>query len=350
MKKYFVLSFAVLLVALVVSSCFFKKPEPPKPTIRMTFEEIREGAFTGGQLIYSTNDLINHLAPGVLVPIMDITYGWKKINGSDDYEYVPLSTIYGYLFVVEVDSEGLVFDYLAYDENGIIIENLKEVELKVDSSIELEAFESPGLRGIRFEKLTSTNASQALQGAFLLSFPREEPSEYEQMYFTGEETYNTVLFRIQKSPANYVRYKGGVIAATADDSPKLVVNAGYLTMREIGNDYIDLVRANDLPPLSPDDYIVSPEKVFRILEIEPSGYFNRYKVEEATLLDAYGTVIMNASGDLESLILNHGSEENVRWLASVKDPGKEYTFIDYENTLNIFSGEKVSVDLDLSLL
>jgi outer membrane protein assembly factor BamB len=350
MKKYFVLSVVVLLVALVVSSCFFKKPDPPEPTIRMTFEEIREGAFTGGQLVYSTNDLINHLTPGVLIPIMDITYGWIKLDGSDDYEYGPLSTIYGYLFVVEVDSERLVFDYLAYDQNGQVIENLKEVELKVDSPIGREVFESPGLRGIRFEKATSINASEALQGAFLLSFPREEPSEYEQMYFTGEETYNTVLFRIQKSPDVYVRYKGGVIAATGGDSPRLVVNSGYLTVHEIGYDYIDLVRANDLPPLSPDDYIVSAERVFRVLKIEPSGYFNRYRVEEATLLDAYGTVIMNASGDLERLVLNHGSDENVRWLASVKDPGKEYTFIDYEKTLNIFSSEEVSVDLELSLL
>ncbi len=350
MKKYLVLSVTLLLVVLVVSSCLFKKPDSPKPTIRMTFEEIREGAFTGGQLVYSANDLINHLAPGVLIPIMDITYGWIKLDGSDDYVYGPLSTIYGYLYLVEVSSERLLFDYLAYDENGSIIENLKEVELQVDSPIGQKVFESPGLRGIRFEKAPSVNASRALQGAFLLSFPREEPSEYEQMYFTGEETYNTVLFRIQKSPNNYVRYKGGVITATGGDSPRLVANTGYLTVHEIGYDYIDLVRANDLPPLSPDDYIVSPERVLRILEVEPSGHFNRYRVEEAPLLDAYGTVIMNASGDLESLVLNHGSEENVRWLASVKDPGKEYTFIDYEKTLNIFSSEVVSVDLELSLL
>jgi len=397
-------------VLFFTSSCT-NVPILPVFTIHMTLEQIKEGAFTGGQLIYSENSLINHLSPGVLIPILDSTYGWTQVENTEEFVYEKLSTIYAYCYVINVTGEEVEFDYLAYDEIGNILFHLEKVKLPVyspdDSSQPSRAGHQPGsqapasLKGMEYAKIPSTDrmihsalngsSSRALQGARLLSFPFEKPDTSEQMMFRGDETNQVVLFRIQSSAQSPFEYNGGVVAASNEAFPNLIINTAFLTewedpwedeevwdweegdwedagiddWEEEETDYVALIRSKNLPEISVGDYLLDSfsNRTGEVTQIEeyPDEGFNRYYIEEIPINDALGAVYISVIGDIAQIVQRHGSDEDRQWVANLLAERADVTLMDvqwkiplYEATetigsMKIFLENNVKLGIDLGL-
>ena len=60
----------IMLFVFIFSGCQITKNAGLDFSIRLTAEQISQGSFTGGRLIFSENG-INHLEQGTLIPILD---------------------------------------------------------------------------------------------------------------------------------------------------------------------------------------------------------------------------------------------------------------------------------------
>src|SRR6056297_216959 len=128
MKKILVIVTALCIV-LILSSCFLINGGKKDFTPAMSYEQISQGAFFSGRLIHSENELYNNLKPGLLIPFQDVSGEWIKNAAEGCYEHVELSTLYGYLKILELNAQEIVFDYVVYYEDGERWEHFQKIQL-----------------------------------------------------------------------------------------------------------------------------------------------------------------------------------------------------------------------------
>src|SRR6056297_1569126 len=187
MKRILKWMILIVVFIFVLSGCQIKKIEDLDFSIRMTAEQIRQGSFTGGRLIFSETG-INHLEKGTLIPIMDMIQGFVPIEGTEAFEFKTLETYYGYYYVVDSNSNALTLDYLLYDTEGVIVRHqeglvVTDGEILTRSGQVLNSTtKSDSHYLLDYNKFQSRNSmgSRELEGASLLSFPKEKPTEEEQ--------------------------------------------------------------------------------------------------------------------------------------------------------------------------
>ncbi len=351
------LKWTILIVVFVValSGCQIKKAEDLDFSIRMTPEQIRKGSFTGGRLIFSETG-INHLEKGTLIPILDMIQGFEALENGEGYGFKTFKENYGYYYVVESTSEYLIVDYLLYDSNGKIIVheegitvtegdilNFRGEELLNDS---LDAFHYK----VSYANFVARNGSYSseLQGASLLSFPNEVPTEEEQMNVNVKKRYRTVLFRLQETGSEPYEYTSGVIAAH-ESIPFLVIDSSYYD-ETYSTDSLIGINDPDLPEIEVGDYILdhSASTVRRVTGSIPGNGTEGTQTFDTDIIhlqEAVGAMRIQIDGDLAEIIQRYGSQAEKERLNELLSR-KHYDVWDSHGKASLWKGED-AVQLEL---
>ncbi len=355
-RKWFwliVLSVFVLLIA----SCGFQREIW---IVRVSFDELKEGAFYGGSLVYHPSDPSrSHLAKGTLISFQDITYGWEDAG---DEEFVPVvqGKRYGYLYIQQVDSTQIVYEYLLYGPNGEIIEKENNLSLGLlagepDFS---QARSTEAFRGFVYHS-NQSNAHQFLQQTQLLTFIHELPKEADEgeqslhgREILPQEQFRRMVFRIENAGNTPLHSQKGVLGASIEHPRALVMNSAYYTVVEFeGQDLaeqIALLRTAQLPEFCIGDYIIDAhyDGVREIVEIldNPDLEYLILQTQKAHLEDALGTVVVEIEGDLGQIIQRYGSPLDKQRLT---DAEKRYrtNLLDKSWELELFKQHGIEVTL-----
>ena len=342
---------------IALSGCQIKKFEDLDFSIRMTSEQIRQGSFTGGRLIFSETG-INQLEEGMLIPILDMVQGFVPIEGTETYEFQTLEEYYGYYYIVESTSDALTLDYLLYDIDGVIVQH-EEGIIVTDGDIlnrSGEALNNISTRAphylLRYSKYNSRNesGSRELEGASLLSFAKERPTEEEQQYFDPEKGYRTTLFRLQRSGTQAYDYTSGVIAAH-ETEPFLIIESRHFDDTHSDEDFIK-IKDPDVPEIEIGDYILDNATSTALVVTgkaasdDPDG-FQVFFTNELHIQKVVGAMRIQVEGDLGEMIQRYGSDEQKERLYQLLSERSDYNIWDTKDKVSLWKNDG-PVELDLS--
>ncbi len=353
------LKWTILIVVFIIalSGCQIKKFEDLDFSIRMTSEQIRQGSFTGGRLIFSETG-INQLEEGMLIPILDMVQGFVPIEGTETYEFQTLEEYYGYYYIVESTSDALTLDYLLYDIDGVIVQH-EEGIIVTDGDIlnrSGEALNNISTRAphylLRYSKYNSRNesGSRELEGASLLSFAKERPTEEEQQYFDPEKGYRTTLFRLQRSGTQAYDYTSGVIAAH-ETEPFLIIESRHFDDTHSDEDFIK-IKDPDVPEIEIGDYILDNATSTALVVTgkaasdDPDG-FQVFFTNELHIQKVVGAMRIQVEGDLGEMIQRYGSDEQKERLYQLLSERSDYNIWDTKDKVSLWKNDG-PVELDLS--
>jgi len=355
MKRTLKWMILIIVFIIVLSGCQIRKNEDLDFSIRMTIEQISQGSFTGGRLIFSENG-INHLEKGTLIPILDMIQGFVPGGDGEGFEFKRFEENYGYYYVVESNPEFLILDYLLYDSNGKIIDHEERITVTEGKLLNVrgEEISHDSVNDFHYKLSYSnfsardTHYSRELQGASLLSFPNEVPTEEAQMSIDTEKRYRTVLFRLQETGNQPYEYTSGVIAAH-ESEPFLIIDSSYY---DETNSTDSLVGINDpdLPEIEVGDYILdhsasSARRVTQIIPGNDTEDTQTFDTDVIHLQEAVGAMIIQVEGDLGEIIQRYGSQAEKKRLNELLSR-KHYDVWEAQGKANLWKGED-SVQLEL---
>jgi hypothetical protein len=120
LTKTILMFVAAFFVVFSISSCIVV--DNPV-VVRIPFEELNDGAYYGGGLLFSPSDMsISHLGNGTLIAFQDLRMVWTPEEGSSIAE-----RNFGYLYIKSIDVTGIEYEYLIYDSEGTIIKRIDSV-------------------------------------------------------------------------------------------------------------------------------------------------------------------------------------------------------------------------------
>jgi len=350
--------FSFLLLILLLSACV--KPNPQ--VVRIAFEELQEGAFYNGSLMFNPSDpSYSHLHKGTLIAFQDISYGWED-RGDDLYILTIVNKKFGYLYIRDVNQEHIEYEYLVYDEDGRIIEREDSVHLYM---VEGEASFSSASEGFGFSAIsyhTGVNASNAaITNSYLLSFIHELPEAVPEDEISSKQKFRRVVFRIQQPGITQTsRYPKGVLAISTSSPKSHVVNSSFYHRITNGDtdaeDEMVFQKTDHLPEFSPGDFVLDGKHgVVKMVESvddsDPAQIV--LNTVEAALEDALGTVIIEIEGDLTEILTKYSDSDYVIDPQSIRAEmlRKEWDVEivdDEEISAKIKNIFKLSVDISIS--
>ena len=350
MKRIIFLLFTVFVTLFIMSSCTIVKNASLDFSIRMTAEQIRLGTFTGGRLIFS-NNVINQLEPGMLIPIMDKRQGFAKAEDSENYIFKTLEVYYGYYYVVDATSDALTLDYLLYNTDGKIVDHDENIIIVADSGPDSSTRETP--HGLVYQTFTPRDSdfSGILEGCTLLSFPGEIPDEQEQQYFDTDEIYRTVIFRLQKSATQPYDYQSGVLAVYPTE-PVLILGTHFYD-NVVSDESQIKIKDPDLPlEISPGDYILdthgnSARKVTNVNVSDDLSGFTVFHTDKIHVQKILGALEMNLEGDLAEVIARFGTDEQRQTLETLLQERSYFDIWNASGEASLWKGDTSQVDLEL---
>ena len=354
--KYIFFSF--LLLILFLSACV--KPDPQ--VVRIAFEELQEGAFYNGSLMFNPSDpSYSHLHKGTLIAFQDISYGWEE-KGEDLYVPIIVNKKFGYLYIRDVYQEHIEYEYLVYDEDGTIIEREDSVHLYM---VEGEASFSSASEVSRFSGIsyhTGVNAShEVITNSCLLSFIHEIPEATPEEEISPEQEFRRVVFRIQQQGMTQTsHYPKGVVAISTSSPKSHVVNSSFYHRITNGDtdaeDEMVFLKTDHLPEFSPGDFVLDG-KYGVVKMVESVDYLDPSRIVlntvEAALEDALGTVIIEIEGDLNEILTKYSDSDDLIDPQSIRAEmlRKEWDVEivdDEEISAKIRNIFKLSVDISIS--
>jgi len=302
--------FSFLLPILFLSACV--KPNPQ--VVRIAFEELQEGAFYNGSLMFNPSDpSYSHLDKGTLIAFQDITYGWED-RGDDLYIPIIVNKKFGYLYIRDVSQEHIEYEYLVYGADGTIIEREDSVHLNMvegEASFS-SASEDSGFSGVSYH--TGVNATHpVIANSCLLSFIHEVPEAISEEETSSKQEFRRVVFRIQQPGITQTsRYPKGVLAISTSSPKSHVVNSSFyhrITNGETdAEDEMVFLKTDNLPEFSRGDFVLDGKYgVVKMVESVDDSDPSRIVLNtvEAALEDALGTVIIEIEGDLAEILTKY---------------------------------------------
>jgi len=306
--------FSFLLPILFLSACVKTDPQ----VVRIAFEELQEGAFYNGSLMFNPSDpSYSHLHKGTLIAFQDISYGWED-KGDDLYVLTIVNKKFGYLYIRDVNQEDVEYEYLVYDEDGRVIESEDSVHLNM---VEGEASFSSASEGFGFSGVsyhTGVNASHAvITNSCLMSFIHELPEAVPEEEISSKQEFRRVVFRIQQPGITQTsRYPKGVLAISTSSPKSHVVNSSFYHRITSGDtdaeDEMVFYKTDHLPEFSPGDFVLDAKYgVVRMVESVDDSDPSRIVLTtvEAALEDALGTVIIEIEGELTEILTKYSDSE-----------------------------------------
>jgi len=344
----------ILILVFVLSGCYVRKFYDDF-VVRMSMEQIKDGAFTGGRLIHSEDKTINLLEKGLLIPITNITKGWIQKDSGDEYEFGIIEKNYGYYYIVDIDSEKIILDYLLYDEFGKIIHH--EENLVISDGAIKSRYPNAANNIMReyhhsmsYSKLNTREMinSRSFNNASFLSFPNETPTEEEMKFFDKDKVYKTTVFRLQETNGDLYKYDSGVIIAH-ETEPVLVFNSSYFDKMISDTDNIK-VMDDEKPDIAIGDYILDGETSVARKIIGKAGAsddgFEMFIIEDTPIQDVLGMLEINVSGDLGEIIYKYGTQEQRDLLKSFAKKRGLYDLISEEGTASLWDEGPAKMELD----
>ncbi|WP_289059599.1 hypothetical protein [uncultured Mesotoga sp.] len=302
--------FSFLLPILFLSACV--KPNPQ--VVRIAFEELQEGAFYNGSLMFNPSDpSYSHLDKGTLIAFQDITYGWED-RGDDLYIPIIVNKKFGYLYIRDVSQEHIEYEYLVYGADGTIIEREDSVYLNMgegEASFS-SASEDSGFSGVSYH--TGVNATHpVIANSCLLSFIHEVPEAVSEEETSSKQEFRRVVFRIQQPGMTQTsRYPKGVLAISTSSPKSHVVNSSFyhrITNGETdAEDEMVFLKTDNLPEFWPGDFVLDGKYgVVKMVESVDDSDPSRIVLNtvETALEDALGTVIIEIEGDLAEILTKY---------------------------------------------
>lgn len=360
MKKVIQLVLFITLVIVLTTGCQVVRKAFFDFSIRMTAEQIRQGSFTGGRLIFSEND-VNQLEAGNLIPILNKTSGFVPVDGGETYEFQTLDEKYGYYYVVASNGDSLTLDYLLYDADGKILEHEEGIVVRAGellnrngTKITTDSVDDTHYH-LSYSKLQTRDGigSRELQGVSLLSFPNDIPNEDEQTYFDTDKKYRTVLFRLQESGTQPYAYTSGVIAAH-ETEPFLVIDSAFYDETRVSEDAIEINDPN-LPMVEIGDYILdsSTSTARKVTGLtvgnDPEG-FQIFQTEGIHLQKAVSAMRVQVEGDIGEMIQRYGTTEQKERLHDLLSSRSDYNIWDTQATASLWKDDgPVELELDYNI-
>ncbi len=330
LKLRWMVALFVLLVWMV--SCGLQHDEIQ--VVRIPFEELTQGAFYGGSLVYHPLDPArSHLTKGTLIAFQDITYGWEDVGNE---EFVPhvVEKRYGYLYIQSIDMTTIVYDYLIYGPNGRILNRANGMVLNLmagEPNFSQARANGEELGFAYHSNLQSTHPF--LQQSQLLSFihelPEDEGDENEASDSRDillQESFRRMVFRIENAGKTTLHSQQGVLGASIEHPRTLVMNSAYYTVVEFDgqnlSEQIAFSRTTQLPDFHVGDYILDAhyDGVREIIGIDddPNRDYLIFHTQEAHMSDALGTVVVEIEGNLGQIIQRYGSPVDKQRLAAAQ--------------------------------
>jgi outer membrane protein assembly factor BamB len=331
----------------------------------MSYEQISQGAFFSGRLMHSENALYNNLEPGLLIPFQDVSGEWIKNPTEGCYEYVELSTLYGYLKILDVTAEKIVFDYVVYFEDGARWEHVQKVQLSgtectYEHPENLPSFCLDFFNSMRYAPSDASEEIQSpmLNDVTLLSFATDIPSasEIQSMRSIRANTKSrSVSFRVQEAPDKAYDYDKTVVYGVHHSQNRIIYtisdeNLSFSTEAST-------VRINksetELPLFSVGDYVINnaSRTTCVITAVENNGDTLLLKTENANLQTILGEVHLNLSGDLGQIIQQYGTPESKAILRQVQQnegdlPEGRWDIINLSGENTIFDNNTLDFKID----
>jgi len=353
----------LLTIPLVLlTGCFVS---PGNIVVRIPFEDLLQGGFYGGSLIYHPlNPTASHLNPGALISFQDLLFGWE-LEENDEYTPVEIDQWYGYLYVKAIDQTRIIYDYLLYDAQGSIIERADNVTLAL--SVGEPQFSTsrsePGFSGISFHAPTEFQ-NIGLAGSSLLSFIHETPVEGEEGANRETDNYRRIVFRLETSSRSPFDFKNGIIAASLCSPRSIVINSQflpeYVDHGEATPTHIAFYKTDYLPSFQEGDFILDARwgVTRKIAAVDASSaVYVLLETEEAFTDEALGSVIVHIEGDLEEIIGRYGSSADRERIERFYSERKQYNLltIGWENEiysrpeLTVALENEFKIDIDISI-
>lgn len=360
MKEIVIVLLCLCVVVLASTGCHVINVADLDFSIRMTVEQIRQGSFTGGRLIFSENG-INHLEQGILIPILDTIQGFVPVDGSDKYDFKTIEERYGYYYVVDSSAKSLTLDYLLYNDEGKIIEHEENIIVSEGDILDQRGLSIPNKSTqdlhykLNYSKMSTRDDefSRELEDASLLSFPKEIPSEEEQIHFDIEKRYRTVLFRLQKTGTQAFDYQSGVIAAH-ETHPFLIIESGYYDETITHEDMIK-IKDPDMPMIEIGDYILdnstaTARMVTGMAAGDDINGFQIFHTDDIHVQKVLGALRINVEGDLGEILQKYGSEEDKERLKNIFTTRSDYNILDTQATASLWKNDgPVELELDYNI-
>ena len=368
MKKILVICSA-LCVILILSSCFLINGGGGNDfSPAMSYEQISQGAFFSGRLIHSENALYNNLEPGLLIPFQDVSGEWIKNPAEGCYEYVELSTLYGYLKILDVTTEKVVFDYVVYFEDGARWEHVQKVQLSgtectYDHPEDLSSFCLDFFNSMSYASPDASEAFQSpvLNDVTLLSFATDIPSASEiqsMRSIRANTTSRSVSFRLQELPDKAFVYDETVVYGVHHSQNSMIYtisNENLSFSTEASTIRIN-ASETELPVFSVGDYVINnaSRTTCVITDVENDGDALLLKTDNANLQTILGEVHLNLSGDLGHIIQQYGTPESKARLMQVQQgegalPGEKKDIINLSGENTIFNNNTLDFKIDCGL-
>ncbi|MBN2252699.1 MAG: hypothetical protein JW701_03310 [Kosmotogaceae bacterium] len=312
LAKTLLLFFATFFVIFSISSCIVV--DNPV-VVRVPFEELKDGAYYGGGLLFSPSDLsISHLGEGTLIAFQDLRMVWTPEEGSSIAE-----RNFGYLYIKSIDVTGIEYEYLIYDSEGTIIKRVDSVfqPVSVGSQDFSSSSETDFFSGVSYHSAAGMHDPYISDG-YLLTFRHDIPDDEN----SGPLSFRKVLFRVQQPPmVSSTRFPRGVIGVSNSVPRSLVINSSLLVQEpsEIENQIV-FSKTSSIPHFSHGDYIFdtmndSLRRVVSVDDNDPSRI--TLETEEAFVEEALGTLILNIDGDVSEIIQKFGTEGDRAFAESV---------------------------------
>ncbi|HRW34461.1 MAG TPA: PQQ-binding-like beta-propeller repeat protein [Thermotogota bacterium] len=364
MKKILVIVSALCFV-LIFSSCNLIHGGKKEFTPAMSYEQISQGAFFSGRLIYSENELYNNLKPGLLIPFQDVSGEWIKNAAEGCYENVEVSTLYGYLKILELNAHQIVFDYVVYYEDGERWEHFQKIQLSgtqysLDHPEDLPSFFLDFLNSLSYSPLDGAELieSPVLSDVTLLSFATDIPSASEIQTMRSIRTNTksrTVSFRLQESPDKAYDYDETVVygAHHSQNSMIYTISNENLSFSTEASTIRINVSETELPLFSVGDYVINnaSRTTCVITDVENNGDTLLLKTDNANLQTILGAVYLNLSGDLGQIIQQYGTPESKSILRQVQQseedlPEGRWDIINLSGENTIFDNNTLDFKID----
>ena len=312
LTKTILMFVAAFFVVFSISSCIVV--DNPV-VVRIPFEELNDGAYYGGGLLFSPSDMsISHLGKGTLIAFQDLRMVWTPEEGSSIAE-----RNFGYLYIKSIDVTGIEYEYLIYDSEGTIIKRIDSVFHPVsEGSQDFSSLSDTDLfSGALYQSGAGVHNPNISDG-YLLTFRHDIPDEEN----SGPHSFRKVLFRVQQPPVvSSTRFPRGVIAISNSVPRSLVINSSLLVQEPCESEnQIVFSKTSSIPHFSLGDYIFdtmndSFRRVISVNDTDPSKV--TLETEEAFVEEALGTLILNIEGDVSEIVQKFGTEGDRAFAESV---------------------------------
>ncbi len=171
-----------------------KSSVPVIPSIQ-GLDDLLQGAYVGGSMIYSTNETFCNLLAGTRIQIrMDrIQYYYDPVLKENTGTPIESSAKYGYVYIISADESQVTFQYILYNNDGSIYQDVKNVTLKANESYNLDNDGTDDVAYIPY-KNTGYPAREGLEDSVLFMFLSSQKEGTRTLYYLKPDNYKDYAY------------------------------------------------------------------------------------------------------------------------------------------------------------